>query len=171
MSKQGNFSQINDWYSAREPRERVLIMVMAVLAFAILVHLAIWTPLSDKYFDTEKKLKKMRADVIWMRQATPKLLALQGNTSTTKPGSNESLQTIINRTSKIAKLQNAIRRVRPTGNERVQVWIEKAKFNELIAWIELVKNQYGIDIFTISLERDTALSGHVNARVIFIRMQ
>ena len=170
MSNQSSFSQINDWYSSREPRERVLIMIMALLAFAILVHLAIWTPLSDKYFDTQKKLKKIRSDVIWMRQATPKLLALQGNTTAAKPASNESLQTIINRTSKTAKLQNAIRRVRPTGNGRVQVWIEKAKFNDLIAWVELVKNQHGINIFTISLERDTGLSGYVNARVIFIRI-
>jgi len=169
MSSPGLFSPLQDWYHDRESREKILILAMSVLAVFVLVHMLIWTPLVEQYQKTSTSLEQLRKDVAWMRKATPELLALRGNKPAANPGNTGSLQTLINQTSRLANMQDVIRRVKPTGKNKVQVRIEKAKFDSLVKWLEMVTKQHAVEIYTISIDRDSQLAGIVNAHIVFIR--
>ena len=157
---------IREWLLSRDSRERILIVISGVLLTLFLIHTIIWSPLINGYQSTEKRLDKLRKDVIWMRTAAKKLASTTRLTSTAKVGG--SLPTIVDSSARTTGMISVIKRVEPRGQDKVQVILQKAKFTILLYWISILDLKYKTTIDQISIVRDRQ-PGLVNVRVMLSR--
>ena len=162
--------QIQDWYTGRTPRERLLLSLSLLLASGILLHTAVWQPLNDKLEKAERRLKRLRHDIALMQSMLPEITALQRRATTDRPRRDQrSLQTVINQTSANFNLQDKIRQITPSGTEKIQVSLQRANFNQLIRWLGLLQKQHQINVLTLATERHATLAGIVDAQILFAR--
>jgi len=157
---------IREWLLSRDSRERILIVIGGVLLTLVLFHAIIWSPLVNGYQSTEKQLNKLRKDVAWMRTAAKKLASNTRAIPVTK--SRGSLPTIVDRSARTTGIINVIKRVEPRGQDKVQVILQKAKFNVLLYWISVLDLKHKISIDQISIVRDRQ-PGLVNVRIMLNR--
>jgi general secretion pathway protein M len=75
-----------------------------------------------------------------------------------------SLLALADATARSAGLEGALRRVEPVGTSGVRVSFEFASFDVLIAWIEQLTREYGVEATDFSADRADGV-GLVNARV------
>ena len=78
-----------------------------------------------------------------------------------------SLLGVIDRTAKLKKLGDSVKRVQPDGSSKARVSLESANFDVVIAWLEELERRYGVGIETITFEKREE-PGLVDARINFI---
>ena len=162
--------QIQDWYTGRTPRERLLLSLSLLLAGGILLHTTVWQPLNVKLKKAEQRLKRLRHDIVLMQSMLPEITALQRMTATKRPHQDQrSLQTVINQTSADFKLQDKIRQITPSGTEKIQVSLQQADFNQLIRWLGLLQKRHHVNVLTLATERHATLAGIIDAQILFAR--
>lgn len=162
---------IKDWFHSRDSREQILILSVTIISLVLIIHALIWTPISHAYHKSHSKLQNLTRDVIWMRQAQQKILALQAITKqSSSKTANQSMQTVIYKTAENAQLQQTVKNTIPQNQNRYRIQLEQARFDNIIQWIELLAHQYSIKVEYIDISR-TKKIGLVNANLILNRVQ
>ncbi len=162
--------QLKDWYADRTARERLLLPAGLLLAAVVLVHAAVWRPLSDRLKKTEQRLERLRGDLSAMRRMLPQIIALRRTTTHTRRGQDgRSLQTLINQTAMDFKLQDRIRQITPGGTDRLQVSLRQAPFDQLVRWLGRLQSHHHVYVQTLATERDATRAGIVDAQISFAR--
>lgn len=165
-------NQIKEWLLSREPRERKLIVIGGSLLGLLILHAAVWNPIVNGYHKQQQQLQRLRNDVQWMRGAANTLKQNQNQNQNKRPSRNTgpqgSLPTLVDRSARASQIINFIKRVEPRGNDKVQIVIEQASFNHLIAWIDIMRTQFKLVIKQVNINRG-AKPGVINARIILSR--
>lgn len=159
---------MKEWYDNLEPRERrILIAGVTVLAVAMLYLLA-WEPLVNKISSLEKSNMENQKVLEWMEQSAEEAkqlqAKLQASGSSAKSG-GQSLLGTIDKTAKIGKLGQSVKRVQPDGQDKARVWLENASFDSMVSWLEKLHRQQGIHIVSSVIEKQDD-PGMVNARLV-----
>ena len=156
------FSGIQDWWQAREPRERVLIGVLLPIILIIVLYLYIWQPLAqsvdaaqakhDRYLQLAPQLIQMSARLSALQQA-----GFSPTSNTQNPSEllrNLLTQNQLNTPSNQMTLQ--------VNDNEISVQINDAPFDKLLSVLSGVENA-GLIIDSFDATRTGA--GVVNARV------
>jgi general secretion pathway protein M len=157
---------IKVWFAGLEQRERRLVIAAASLGVILLLYVAIWEPLSYSVTGLRASTADQRSTLVWMRQAAQEIRQLRGNSGAhTASTGGQSLLTLVDRTVKISQLGGALKRIQPDGDQRVQVWMEGASFDDVIRWLVKLKDQYGIQVESSTVEVKEQ-AGRVDARLV-----
>jgi general secretion pathway protein M len=140
------------------PRERRMVLICSIVAALVLVF-GILLPLDHSVSQARTRIGQKQADLLWMRNVTPMLLAnsaAQGSTN------GESLIVIVDRSARESGLGNSLAGSEPAGPNGLRVRLEKAPFDSIVGWLARLAQQNGIRVDGASI--DTAgTPGLVNA--------
>ena len=163
---------VQQWFTQLAPRERIMVSVCGV--FIVLA--AIWSLGLKPLFVNGAELAERVADK-QARLATMQELASQirpaGDASSgasARPGSgasNDSIVVVIDRTTRSRQLAQYLKRNQPDGNTGVRLRFEGALFDDLVAWLGELKQNYGMTMVTANF--DESASGRVNCSIVMSR--
>ena len=141
------------WFNSREPRERVLLMILA----GLLVLFLSWFALTrEKGPDGASALEAAQTDrELWLR-AAPRLgsAALSGERAEFTRGALVELAR--NRGVNLSRVQ-------PQSGGGISVWIDDAPTPTLYGWIEDLVTGYAVTVDTVVMT--TAPNGSINAQL------
>jgi general secretion pathway protein M len=158
---------MKEWLASLEQRERHLVIGGAVLLGLMLMYIVVWEPLTNTVDNLRTATAEQASTLRWMRQAAQEVKKLRGSGSKrAKSTGGQSLLSVIDRTAKSGRLGTALKRVQPDGEKRVRVWMEAANFDDVIKWLVLLDNRYGVGIENSVFEVKQE-PGKVDARLVF----
>jgi general secretion pathway protein M len=153
-------ARIASRYETATPRERLLLLVGAVLVGITLIY-ALVVPLEASVSNAHERVDRKQADLLRMRQIAPELMG----SAPPPAASQESLVVIVDRSARESGLGAAIASTQPSGPGALNVRLEKASFDMLVAWLARLSQQNGIRVENATID-STGSPGVVNAAVL-----
>lgn len=147
-------------FAALSERERYMVMGLGVVAVLVAVF-GLILPLDQRVTQLQARVEQKQADLQWMRQVAPELIG----TAPPPMGSQESLLVIVERSAREAGLSAALVGSEPNGTSAINVRLEKASFDMLIAWLARLSQQNGIRVDNATID-SAGTPGLVNAAVL-----
>lgn len=146
-------NQLRQWLDGLAPRERNLVYLAAAVLGIAIVYLAVVLPVTSSAKQRAVRIETKRNDLDWMRQVAPQVAAA----AAVGVGSagNESLVVLVDRTAREAGIGAAVRDQSPAGQNGLQLRLEGASFDTLVAWLASLQQQYGVRV-------DAAMIGSAN---------
>ncbi len=145
---------LRQWLEGLVPRERNLVYLAAALLGIAVVYFAVVLPVTSAARAREVRIERKKSDLAWMRQAAPQVIAATAARSGADSG--ESLVVLVDRTARESGIGAAIRDQSPAGETGLQLRLEGASFDVLVAWLASLQQQYGVKV-------DSAIIGATNA--------
>ena len=149
-----------DAYAALSTRDRRLALVGAI-ALAGIVLFSVLIPLDRAVAHARTRLEQKRTDLAWMQA-----VAVPALRNAPAPNPNgESLLVLVDRSTREAKLDTAMRGSEPGAAGSLSLRLEKAPFDNLVAWLARLAQQNGVVIESATIEK-TGDAGLVNAAIV-----
>lgn len=150
---------MKDWYLRQSPRDRMIVMIVAVLTIISLLYAVAWYPLQARKVRLEQALVSKQETLEFVRRAGAQLRAASGNAVVAKT-SDKAPYLLIDEVIRQAQMEPP-ERVEPSGANGARVQFGEVEFDKLVgvlAELEL----YGLEISTLTISRKNA--GTVSAR-------
>ena len=141
------------------PRERRLVYLAGVFVAAAAIYLIIVMPLQAYSSRAASRVAQKTADLAWMQQVAPQVMAAAAAGS---GGSGESLVVLVDRTARESGLGASVRDQSPNGDNGLRLRLEGAQFDVMIAWLVSLQQQHGVTVDSANIDAATA-PGLVNA--------
>jgi general secretion pathway protein M len=158
-------NQLRQWLDGLAPRERNLVYAAAVLLGIAVIYFAIVLPVTAGAKQRAARIEQKAGDLAWMRQVAPQVMAATAVGS--GMASNESLVVLVDRTAREAGIGSTIRDQSPAGETGLQLRLEAASFDVLVAWLASLQQQHGVRVDAAMLGATNA-PGLVNASITLI---
>lgn len=154
------------WWAALDRRERLLVGVACAFVIAAVVYAGIWAPLSNRVAELSQRVERNRTLVDWLHEIGPRAAALRASAGTAPKTRDRtrSLLTIVDRTSKQAGLDKAVKRIQPEGDTRVRVWLDHADFDATVGWLFELEQHYDVHTESARISAEDK-GGGVSARL------
>jgi general secretion pathway protein M len=159
---------MKEWFESLDARERRIVIGGAITLLIMSIYFLGWEPFINGLHDLRESTQSKQLDLAWMQNAAKEVKQLQASQSAPVHfASDQSLLGVIDRSAKSKQLGDSMKRVQPDGTSKARVWLENAKFDVVIGWLEELERRYGVGIETITFEKQ-AEEGLVDARISFI---
>ena len=153
------------WWDKLEARERSMVAFGGLTVVLMLGWALVWHPLALKRAELTRTIDAQRRDLAYVRVAGAEVDRLRAAGMRARGDrQGRSLLALADATARAGGLESALRRVEPLGATSVRVSFEFANFDALVAWIEWLTRDYGIEATDVSADRADGV-GLVNARV------
>jgi general secretion pathway protein M len=149
-------------FNTLNERERRMVIVGGV-CIALLLVFGIILPLDHSVAKAQARLATKQADLAWMREVTPELVA--AGPGPTQPTSQRSMLVVVDRAARDAGLGTALTSSEPSGAGGLSVRLEKAPFDSLVAWLARLSEHDGIRVDSATMD-NAGQPGLVNAGVV-----
>ncbi len=159
---------MKQWWQARAPRERVILVLAALAMTAMLYFLLIWEPLQQGNSRLQADRQEAHELNAWLRGIEPELAKLRSVQGNQRQAGKGSVLAVADSRAKSGGLGSALKRMQPDGDNSVRAWLENAPFNTLLAWLHQLEKQDGIQAVDLNISRDDE-SGQVKARLTLSR--
>ena len=161
---------MNDWFESLEMRERIFVVVGAVVVAVALIYGLVWAPLDQKH-------TLLKSDVDnWQRSLTElrPLRSAQPSGSQARAGENSGSQMspiiIVDQTLRSRGLERYRQRSQPTASNGIRVEFENVAFDELVLWLGDLSVQYEMHVQAGSFGKSTQVGqGRINATLTLER--
>jgi type II secretory pathway component PulM len=149
-----------DAYAALSQRDRRLAIAGA-LALIGIVLFSVLLPLDRAVAQARTRLEHKRTDLAWMQT-----LAVPVLRNAPPPNANgESLLVLVDRSTREARLDTAMRGSNQGAGGSLSLSLEKAPFDTVVAWLARLAQQNGVVIDSATFEK-TGDTGLVNAAIV-----
>lgn len=147
------------WQAMPQRDQRALA---ALTLFFVLVSgwLFVVAPVLDYAGNSRTELERVQADFAWMQANAGQARQAGSGASQLAPG--QSLLSVINASAQESGLN--LQRFEPDGDSRVRVTLENAVFTDVMRWIVLLQQRYGIGVDQFNADPQ-AQPGVVNIRL------
>jgi general secretion pathway protein M len=155
MMKVKSFESLNE-------RERRMVMIGGLCTVLLLIF-GVILPLDHSVARAEARISAKQADLAWMHEATPELLA--AGPAVAPPGNAQSMLVVVDRSAREAGLGKSLTSSEPSGPGGLQVRLEKASFDAVVAWLARLSEEQGIRVESATMD-NAGQPGIVNAGVV-----
>jgi general secretion pathway protein M len=156
---------MKEWLAGLEPRERLMVYLAAGVLLLVLVYLLLLRPFHVSHDRLRAGVADQRETVQWMQQSAAQVKQLQRSAASTSGGlGGRSLLSATDAAARAAGLGPSLKKVEPDGSQGVRVWLDGARFDDMVGWLDVMGTRYGVDVDTITIERGGS-PGLVNARL------
>jgi general secretion pathway protein M len=155
---------MREWFFSREPRERVVLAIGAAAVVLLIGYGFIWKPLSDGS-------AALRIDVAAKSRLLMELdraAAVAPVEQSPRPGTEQSLVVLVDRTAQGHGLAGALTRTRPDGTTGINVTLQNAAFDALLAWLVTLERDHGVSVESASVT-GSRQPGLVNGQLLLRR--
>ncbi len=154
---------MKEWWDNLALREKKIIIYGGALLILFLLYEIVWSPFTNKVDSLRKSVTQNQALLIWMQNADQRLQSIV-NTQKNKTTTNESLLSIMQREVNKSPLATHVTQLRQAENDSVQLTLQKADFDRLIALLTDLSNQDGLTVSQFTATA-TGVPGEVMADV------
>jgi general secretion pathway protein M len=158
---------LRGWYAGLNGREQRIVLWGGIGAAVLLFIGAGVMPLYTATGKAGQRVEQKLQDLTWMRGVAGELRAAG---QTVQPGSPGSLIVTVDQSARQAGLGAALTGSQPSGSGGLQVRLENAAFDTVVAWMGALEQQHGIAVESAEINR-TARAGIVNATVVLRKAQ
>ncbi|HKT74880.1 MAG TPA: type II secretion system protein M [Steroidobacteraceae bacterium] len=151
---------MKSWNDISE-RERRLVLICAGVAVVVLLF-GVLIPLDRSVSKAHARIGQKQTDLAWMRQVEPEIAA--AGPPHARHG-QESLIVIVDRSARESGLGQSLAGSEPSGAGGLQVRLEKASFDALVAWLARLAQQNGLSVDGATID-NAGTPGIVNAAII-----
>ena len=170
------FESFKKHWQSLQSREQKILLYGGLCIAAILVYSLLWQPWRTALSALEANVQGERQSLTWLQQHA-ELIKKGGAIDAPAPtkGADQSLLSVLEQTARALKVRQSIKQLTPgeslaTGqSETVQVVLEQADFNGWVRWIDILFNQYGVEIEQFSADREKGKPNVAEIRVVFSR--
>ncbi|MEW8079063.1 MAG: type II secretion system protein M [Candidatus Thiodiazotropha endolucinida] len=159
---------MKEWWQSKTPQEHMALIIGAAAILLLLVYLLLWRPFNQALDKKALLVESQQLTLNWMQDNLDLVKSLRSQQRTKGAGSNEALLTLVDRTAKKIRLRQQIQRIKPQGDNAVQLWIEEAPFDTIIIWLGQLTQTHAIEIDSLTIDRQDK-PGLVNARLVLQR--
>jgi general secretion pathway protein M len=152
---------MKDWFNGLEQREQRLVSVMFVTLFIAIVYFFLINPLQTRLDKAEKGVAREQKLLSWVEMNAATLVKLRGGAGVATNASG-SLDQRINNSARKHNL--TINRLQPQNN-KMQVMIDKAPFNQILQWVQTLQLDYGLTVEIADFRQDNQ-QGFVKTRIV-----
>ena len=151
-------------FNTLESREKKILLSGIVFVLLFVSYAFIYNPLSTSIEGLQQDNIDKQQLLVWMTEsaASIKSSSTAGNKGS-KRGAR-SLNEIINSSASSAKI--TISRSQPRDNSRYQIWLDQVVMNDLLLWLNVLQNDYGVFVSNINLG-STDKKGFVRVNLTF----
>jgi general secretion pathway protein M len=150
-----SFESLNE----REGRNAIIggTCIALLLVFGVIL------PLDRSVAKAHARVVAKQADLAWMRAVTPELVAAGPGPAPLT--SQRSMLVVVDRAAREAGLGTALTSSEPSGAGGLQVRLEKAPFDAIVAWLARLSEQDGIRVDSATMDI-AGQPGIVNAGIV-----
>jgi general secretion pathway protein M len=159
---------MKQWWLSKTPQEHLAMIIGGSAVLILLIYLIIWRPFEQNLEKKALLVTSQESTLEWMRGNVDLIQSLSAKQDKRGTNSKEALLTLVDRTAKSIKLREQIQRIKPQGENTVQLWVEQASFDTLISWLGQLTQNYALDIESLNIDKQES-PGLVNARVVLQR--
>ncbi len=161
---------MRDWLDSLAPRERIMVLICAVVVVLALLWLLVWSPLDSRHDALRASVTDWETGLARL-QRVAELRGDQGTAAgSPRLGGDQTPVVIVDTTLRARGLSSALRRSQPTTSTGIRVEFERVPFNSLVLWLGDLSSRYGMDVQSGSLSvPPRAEPGRVNATLTLER--
>ena len=159
---------MRQWWNSKTHQEHLAMIIGGSAVLILLLYLIIWRPFEQNLEQKALQVASQQSTLQWMKGNLGLIKSLNSNQSKRGSNTNEALLTLVDRTAKKAELRQLIKRIKPQGDDSVQLWVEQASFDILIRWLGQMTQEHGMDVESLNIDRQDG-PGLVNARLVLQR--
>lgn len=141
-------AQVQTWWSTISQREQRMVIGCGAIAVVGLIYWGILQPVSQRAELAQSRIQSEVELLAWVQDKANEITALRKSGGVSY--SNQPLNQLIS--SSARRYQVELIRVQPR-NESVQVWIKPLAFNQLVDWLRYLKDQQGIEVEFLDIDR------------------
>ncbi len=162
---------MKDWLDTLAPRERIMVLICAVVVVLALIWLLVWRPLDSRHDALRASVEDWETGLARL-QRVAELDGSAGPTATPRLGANQTPVVIVDTTLRARGLSTALRRSQPTTSKGIRVEYQNVAFNSLVLWLGDLSSRYGMDVQAGSLSvPPRAEPGRINATLTLERQR
>ncbi len=151
---------MNNWLANLDQREQLSLVLLAAALAVYLLFVAVWSPLAESREQMSLRNQGVAASLQRVDALVSEVLLLRKGGAGKRAKRN--LTSLINQSTNRMNLQ--ISRLQPNSRGELQVRLENASFDDVLAWLYEMEYGQGLLVREVSLTRSGA-TGRVNASV------
>jgi general secretion pathway protein M len=157
---------LRNWLDQLEPRERLLVLLAgALIVFAIIVVGGL-RPLLASADRNAQRVDDQQQLLTEIEQVAARLGPQRGRNVAAADG--DSLVLVVDRSTRARNLGAYLKRNQPDGDATIRLRFERAPFDDLVAWLAELQNQYSIGVVSANIDASNE-TGRVNCNLILSR--
>jgi type II secretory pathway component PulM len=151
---------VKAWFTQLNQREQLSLLVLGVVLVAYLVYLLVWSPLDRRRDQLAQQNRGVAESLQRVDAMVSEVVKLRE--SDARPGRQRNLTSLINQSTARQALQ--VSRLQPNSRGEIQVRLESAAFDALLAWLYELEYREGLLVREVSITQ-SGTSGRVNATI------
>ena len=149
------------WFSQFNQREQLSLLALAVVIGLYLLYMVVWHPLADKREELREQNTRVAESLQRVDAMVSELLYLrESGDGERRPRRN--LTALVNQSTGEAGLQDS--RLQPNSRGEIQVRLENAAFDDVLAWLHEIEVGLGLLVREVSVTA-AGSAGRINATV------
>ncbi len=148
------------WFARLSQREQLSLLVMGLALVAYLLYMLVWSPLDRRRDQLEGQNRGVAESLQRVDAMVSEIIKLRDDGP--RPGQRRNLTSLINQSTTQRQLQ--VSRLQPNSRGEIQVRLESAAFDAMLAWLYDLESREGLLVREVSITQSGA-SGRVNATV------
>ncbi|MDN3697648.1 type II secretion system protein M [Vibrio cortegadensis] len=141
-------SLLQTWWTSISQREQRLVIGCSVLLTIGVIYWGLLQPLNVRAEQAQLRITSEKQLLSWVENKADEIVALRSAGGIKV--SNQPLNQIISSSTRGYKIE--LIRVQPR-NEMLQVWIKPVPFNQFLSWIAYLKDQKGVEVEFMDIDR------------------
>ncbi|MEM8563125.1 MAG: type II secretion system protein M [Pseudomonadota bacterium] len=151
---------MKEWYEGLNQREQVSLLVLGMVLALYLLYALLWSPLADERDELIVQNSNAAQSLQRVDAMVSEIMRLRD-----EGGPNiarRNLTALVNQSTARHSLE--VSRQQPNSRGGIQVRLENAAFDDLVAWLDQLENREGVLVTEVAITQ-TGNSGRVNATV------
>ncbi len=138
---------MKDWFAGRNQREQMSLLVLGFALGLYLVYMLVWSPLAERRAELELQNRGVAQSLQRVDAMVSEILRLREGGAASTAGRN--LTALVNQSTSRHNLQ--VSRLQPNSRGDIQVRLENALFDDLLAWLDDVENREGLLVTEVAI--------------------
>lgn len=151
---------MKEWFAGLNQREQLSIFVLGIALVLYLLYMLAWAPLAQRREELALQNESVAQSLQRVDAMVSEIMRLrEGGVAST---ARRNLTSLVNQSTSRHGLQ--VSRLQPNSRGDIQVRLENAVFDDLLAWLDDVENREGLLVTEIAITR-SGTAGRVNATI------
>ena len=151
---------MKEWFAGLNQREQLSLFVLGIALVLYLLYMLAWAPLAQRREELAVQNESVGESLQRVDAMVSEIIRLrEGGVAST---ARRNLTSLVNQSTGRHGLQ--VSRLQPNSRGDIQVRLENAVFDDLLAWLDDVENREGLLVTEIAITRSGA-TGRVNATI------
>ena len=151
---------MKEWFAGLNQREQLSLLVLGVALALYLLYMVAWAPLAERRSELAVQNEAVAQSLQRVDAMVSEIIRLREGGGAS--ASRRNLTSLVNQSTGRHGLQ--VSRLQPNSRGDIQVRMENAVFDDLVAWLDEVENRERLLVTEIAITR-TGNVGRVNATI------